>query len=89
VAPNQQENTHFSTERGINNHEIGTGLLCISADKRVKLVDGRMSYIKQRGRWCHTIILKVHVPTVDKIDDTGAGSLRNWNMYSINSLIAT
>jgi hypothetical protein len=28
-----------------------------------------MSYIILRGRWCHVIVLNVHVPTEDKTDD--------------------
>jgi hypothetical protein len=28
-----------------------------------------MSYILLRGRWCHIIVLNVHVPTEDKTDD--------------------
>jgi hypothetical protein len=28
-----------------------------------------MSYIILRGRWCNIIVLNVHVPTEDKIDD--------------------
>jgi endonuclease/exonuclease/phosphatase family metal-dependent hydrolase len=28
-----------------------------------------MSYIILRGRWCHIIVLKVHDPTEDKIDN--------------------
>jgi hypothetical protein len=28
-----------------------------------------MSYIKLRGRWCHIIVLNIHVTTEDKIDD--------------------
>jgi hypothetical protein len=28
-----------------------------------------MSYIILRGRWCHIIVLEVHVATEDKIDD--------------------
>jgi hypothetical protein len=28
-----------------------------------------MSYIILRGRWCHIIVLNVHAPTEDKIDD--------------------
>jgi hypothetical protein len=28
-----------------------------------------MSYIILRGRWCDIIVLNVHVPTEDKIDD--------------------
>jgi hypothetical protein len=41
----------------------------ISAVKRVEFVSDRMSYIILRGRWCHIIVLKVHAPTEDKIDD--------------------
>jgi exonuclease III len=29
-----------------------------------------MSYIIQKGHWCDIIILNVHAPTEDKIDDT-------------------
>jgi hypothetical protein len=28
-----------------------------------------MSYIILRGRWCDTIVLNVHAPTEDRIDD--------------------
>jgi hypothetical protein len=28
-----------------------------------------MSYIIFRGRWCNIILLNVHAPTEDKIDD--------------------
>jgi hypothetical protein len=28
-----------------------------------------MSYIILRGRWCDIIVLNVHAPTEDKIDD--------------------
>jgi hypothetical protein len=28
-----------------------------------------MSYIILRGRWCNIIVLNVHAPTEDKIDD--------------------
>jgi hypothetical protein len=28
-----------------------------------------MSYMIQRGRWCNIIVLNVHAPTEDKIDD--------------------
>jgi hypothetical protein len=42
VAPNHQENTHFSIERGNDNHKLGTGFLgherIISAFKRVELL---------------------------------------------------
>jgi hypothetical protein len=41
----------------------------ISAVKRVEFVSERMSYIILRSHWCHIIVLIVHVPTKDKIDD--------------------
>jgi hypothetical protein len=41
----------------------------ISAVKRVESVSDRMSYIVLRGRWFYTIVLHVHGPTEDKIDD--------------------
>jgi hypothetical protein len=28
-----------------------------------------MSYITLRGHWCHFIVLNIHAPTEDKIDD--------------------
>jgi hypothetical protein len=40
----------------------------ISAVKRVELVSDRMSYIILRCR-CHIVVLNVHAPTEDKIDD--------------------
>jgi hypothetical protein len=41
----------------------------ISAVKRVEFVSDRISYIILRGCWCDIIILNVHVPTEDRIDD--------------------
>jgi hypothetical protein len=40
----------------------------MSAVKRVKFVSDSMSYIIVRGCWCD-IVLNVHAPTEDKIDD--------------------
>jgi hypothetical protein len=59
--------------KGNENHELGTGFFfvhkkIILAVKRVEFVSDRMSYIILRGCWCH-IILNVHAPTEDKIDD--------------------
>jgi hypothetical protein len=34
-----------------------------------EFVSERMSYIILRGRWCDIIVLNIHVPTEDKIDD--------------------
>jgi exonuclease III len=43
----------------------------ISAVKRFEFVSDRISYTVLRGRWCHIIVLDVHVPapTEDKTDD--------------------
>jgi hypothetical protein len=41
----------------------------ISAVKRVEFVSDRMSYIILRGHWYHIIIVNVHAPTEDIIDD--------------------
>jgi hypothetical protein len=41
----------------------------IPAVKGVGFVSGRMSYLVLRGHWCDIIVLNVHAPTEDKIDD--------------------
>jgi hypothetical protein len=41
----------------------------MSAVKRVEFVSDRMSYIILRGLWCNIIVLNVHAPTEDNIDD--------------------
>jgi hypothetical protein len=63
----------FFYGNGNENHEFGTGFiihkLIVSAVKSVELVSDRMPYIILRGRWCSIIVLNVHAPTEDKIDD--------------------
>jgi hypothetical protein len=41
----------------------------MSAVKRVKFVSNWMSYITLRGCWCNIILLNIHAPTEDYIDD--------------------
>jgi hypothetical protein len=41
----------------------------LSTVKRVEFVSERMSYIIVRGCWCNIIVLNVHAPIKDKIDD--------------------
>jgi exonuclease III len=59
--------------KGNESHEFGTGFFVhkriTSAVKRVEFVSDRMSYIILRGCWFHIIVLNVHAPTEDKIDD--------------------
>jgi hypothetical protein len=60
--------------KGNENHEFGTGFFVhkkiITAAKMLEFVSDRMSYITLRGRCCDIIVLNVHAPTEDKIDDT-------------------
>jgi hypothetical protein len=41
----------------------------MSAVKRVVFVSDRMSYTTLIWRWCYIIVLDVHAPTENKIDD--------------------
>jgi hypothetical protein len=63
----------FFYGKGNENHELGIGVSVrkriMSAVKRVEFVSDRKSYITLRGRWCGIIVLNVHAPTEDKIDD--------------------
>jgi hypothetical protein len=65
--------TTLPLAKGNENHEFGTGLLLhkiiMSAVNRVDFVSDRMSYIILRGRWHNIIVLNVHAPTLNKIDD--------------------
>jgi hypothetical protein len=57
----------------MNENDLSTVFLVliriISAFRRVEFVSDRMSYVMLRGRWCRVIVLNIHAPTEDKIDD--------------------
>jgi hypothetical protein len=60
VALNQQENTHFSMERGMRTMNWAQVFFFlhkrnILAVKRVEFASDRMSYIILRGFWCHIL----------------------------------
>jgi hypothetical protein len=55
------------------NNKVGIGFFVhkriTSAVKKAEFVSDRMSYIILRGRRCDIIVLNVHAPTENKIDD--------------------
>jgi hypothetical protein len=59
--------------KGNENHDSGTGFFVhkriISAIRSVEFVSDMTPYIILRGRWCNIIVLNVHAPTEDKIND--------------------
>jgi hypothetical protein len=63
----------FSYGKGNEKHELGGGFYMhkqiVSAVKKVDFVSDRMSYIMLRDHWFHIIILNIHAPTEDNIDD--------------------
>jgi hypothetical protein len=74
VAQNQQANICiFFYGTGNENNKLGAGYFVhkgiMSADKGVEFYTDGMSYIILRGLWCNIIVLNVHAPTEDKIDD--------------------
>jgi hypothetical protein len=66
VAPNQQENTHFSMEKGMRTMNWVQAFFVhkrmLSAGKGAEFVRDRMAYIILRGPWFNVIVLNVHAP---------------------------
>ncbi|PNF24856.1 hypothetical protein B7P43_G12920 [Cryptotermes secundus] len=71
IAP--AEGYTFFSGKGNENHELGTGFFVhmriVSAAKKVEFISDRISYIILKGHWCDIIVMNVHAPTEDKIDD--------------------
>jgi hypothetical protein len=63
----------FFYGKGNGKHRLGKDFFFLkritSAFRRVDFVNDRMSYIILRGRWYHIIVLNVHAPIENKIDD--------------------
>ncbi|PNF25464.1 hypothetical protein B7P43_G07688 [Cryptotermes secundus] len=63
----------FFYGKGKEKYELGTGFSVhkriVSAVKRVEFVSDRISCTVLKGRWCDIIVMNVHAPTKDKIDD--------------------
>jgi hypothetical protein len=63
----------FCYGKGNQSNELGTGFFVhktiISAATREEFVSDRMSYITLRGRRGDNIVLNIHAPTGDKIDN--------------------
>jgi hypothetical protein len=72
VALNRRRICIFCRKRN-ETHELGTGFVVhkriMSAVKRIEFVSDTISYMILRGHWCHVIVLNIHAPTEDKIDD--------------------
>jgi hypothetical protein len=67
------EDCTFFYGQGNGDHQLGTGFFIhkriLSAVRRVEFISDRMLYIILRGCWCNIIVLNMHTPCEDKIDD--------------------
>jgi hypothetical protein len=59
--------------KGNENREFGKGFYIhkriMSAVKRIEFASNWMCYIILTDPWCNVIVLNIHAPTKDKIDD--------------------
>jgi hypothetical protein len=71
VAPNKQESSELSKERGMRTMIWVQVFIRESYQqlRRVEFVSDRISHITLRGHWFLIIVLNVHFPTEDKIDN--------------------
>jgi hypothetical protein len=64
----------FSYGIGKENHRLRTRFFVhhriVSAVKRLEFISGRMSHIALRDCWCDIIVLKLHVPSEEKYDNS-------------------
>jgi hypothetical protein len=81
----------FFYGKGNENHELGAGFSFVhkkiisAVEFEVEFVSDRMSYIIQRGCWCHIIVLIIPQQKI-KLMMRRTASTRNWNVYLIISL---
>jgi hypothetical protein len=68
------EDYTFFYKEGNEDHQLGTDFFIhkrnISAVRRLEFINGRMCCITGRGRCCKVTALAVHVPFVDKSNNT-------------------